>query len=781
MDTSYLTTQVAAITKNLHGLFDDIGLSSNERRSRETELFNALSEALHNQVRLVNAERDEMTEEANRIIGDIRQMKLSMGEKSKSSNDDDDLRVTYPLVQCLKTLKEKYNGICRLHRERSEQVLKLVTAIESYSSHLESSFVKINLPTIAADHSIPLSTDVSASYIEALDEEFSRIYHEYVRRLDAVQGIAEDIVNLWAELGTPQAQTDSTIVKYYRETPEQLGLLEDDVTKLKAKRDKLIDEKHVREQRIEDLKANVESLWDRLGVEEVDRKQFLATRRGCGLRVINDFEDELARLNELKRQNLHLFVEDARYRLQELWDSLYFSEDEMIEFTPAFTDVYSDALLSAHETEIERLEALREQRMPLLQLIERHKSLIKDRDDLASSSQDASRLMARGVKGERRDPTRLLREEKMRKRVAKELPKIETELTKVLESWEGDYGRPFLVLGERYLDQLAVSAAALPPRSKTPSTLGRSSSRAAAPTASALHRSTIGSIRGPTPSRSGAKTPTGTIGRNPLSSSISSSISTIGRSPTKLPARAPLSNIHGNNSPERPRRPASAQDLGLVSKTIHAPRAPPPRMRDLFVPPPAAPTPLSRYDPASSRSQSVASSHDEVRQVTPEDPYDDNSGRNSRMRIAAMRQSDRSAMPPPPSHYQDSYRPSSHYEHSSSSSQRSGSYDDRQSNGSRQISNTSTVSTVVSGSENWETYDDASEPEEDASTSYFAKMRAAAAVNKRVTPEGGYSPPPRPVSAIPGKKMRNIAQVMHSGNGVRASGSEAGWTDEDVF
>jgi protein regulator of cytokinesis 1 len=34
--------------------------------------------------------------------------------------------------------------------------------------------------------------------------------------------------------------------------------------------------------------------------------------------------------------------------------------------------------------------------------------------------------MARGNKGERRDPGKLLREEKMRKRIAKELPKIET-------------------------------------------------------------------------------------------------------------------------------------------------------------------------------------------------------------------------------------------------------------------------------------------------------------------------------------------------------------------
>lgn len=243
--------------------------------------------------------------------------------------------------------------------------------------------------------------------------------------------MSENIIQLWAELGTPQAQTDGNIVKYYRDAPEQLGLHEEDVARLRAKRDKLSDEKKSREKRLKDLKTTVEALWEKLGVEEHERKQFLNSNRGCGVRQINEFEDELSRLNELKRQNLHLFVEDARYKLQELWDSLYFSEEEMLEFTPAFSDVYSDALLEAHEQEIGRLEALKEQRAPTLSLIDKHRSLVKDRDDLQASSQDASRLLGRGQKGEKRDPTRLLREEKMRKRIAKDLPKIAVELRKV--------------------------------------------------------------------------------------------------------------------------------------------------------------------------------------------------------------------------------------------------------------------------------------------------------------------------------------------------------------
>lgn len=40
MDTSYLAQQVTTIIGQLHGLFDDIGVPSHERDSREAEVCN---------------------------------------------------------------------------------------------------------------------------------------------------------------------------------------------------------------------------------------------------------------------------------------------------------------------------------------------------------------------------------------------------------------------------------------------------------------------------------------------------------------------------------------------------------------------------------------------------------------------------------------------------------------------------------------------------------------------------------------------------------------------
>ena len=404
------------------------------------------------------------------------------------------------------------------------------------------------------------------------------------------------------------------------------------------------------------------------------------------------------------------------------------------------TDVCSDALLSAHEAEISRLEALKIQRLPTLQKIDRHRELVKERDDLQTSSQDASRLMLRGQKGERRDPGKLLREEKMRKRIAKELPKVEAELKKTLEQWEDEYGRPFLVLGERYLDELYASASkAPPPRSKTPSAAPMPVKQAPKPAPA----SRPGTIRGPPPSR--AKTPVSNFGAsvrtNPLASSIS--VASGAKSPSKIPARAPLKNMpHGNNSPER--RPLPVERDESTVRKMGPPRAPPPKMKDLFLPPESVATPSNQFEfNRGDRSESI------VRHVPPEDPYDD---RNY------MSQSTRAG-------YAPNYAPPAP--------------------GSRQISQTSstaTGSTMQSGSENWETFSERSEEAEQDID--FYKYRQAAARNKRFTPEGGH-PSPR---GVQGKKIRSIRGVdgdlmtESDGRMVRVvEGSEAGWTDEDGY
>ena len=577
---------------------------------------------------------------------------------------------------------------------------------------MEAGLVRIALPSLSA----PSPTfKMGNLYIQALDQEFSRVYEEFTRRMASVQSLNSEIVQLWAELGTPNAQTDQTIVDNCRGSTENINVRENDLTRLRDIKQKLINEKKAREDRVAELKMQVQHLWERLGQDGAEQKAFYGSHRGYSLRVIQEWEQELDRLNEIKRDNLHIFVADARNQLQELWDQLYFHEDEMYNFEPAWSEIYTDALLEAHEMEIARLQQIVEERLPILDLVEKHQTLRNDKASLEASSQDSSRLMARGGAGEKRDPTRLLREEKMRKRIAKELPKITADLIRKLEDWEEENGVPFCIHGEPYLHTLqenqrpksgqgaatkpanmstSLGAGAKNPMSKA-NLLKTPAKVAPKPSFNTLPRAGPIVTRNPIPQRQAAKSPT-PFGRPPLGQL------TQGReSPERKPlvrSKTPTGNDNGSC---RAKTPTSGGTMGrnnnMPAYMRQAQNMAPPKMRALDMPPP----PLPPYDTKTYETSSYSHSHEQ---------------------------------------HQGSYTPSE----TSSNASSYMSYANRelqqlQSSSTSRVASAESAMSGATGtsSENWETFGEDSDDERETHQSYFEKLQAAKGNGKR-GPEGGH-------------------------------------------
>jgi len=71
------------------------------------------------------SEKHELTEQARQLIKVIRQLEASLDDtKARDDYDQEDgeLKVTYPLLQCVEHLRSKHQTISKLHRERYEQI-----------------------------------------------------------------------------------------------------------------------------------------------------------------------------------------------------------------------------------------------------------------------------------------------------------------------------------------------------------------------------------------------------------------------------------------------------------------------------------------------------------------------------------------------------------------------------------------------------------------------------------------------------------------------------------
>ena len=107
---------------------------------------------------------------------------------------------------------------------------------------------------------------------------------------------------------------------------------------------------------------------------------------------------------------------------------------------------YNDDTLKAHQDEINKLQLKLKEYKPIILLIERRETIKRERAELESAAHDKTRLLSKSS-----GAGHLLREEKVRRMVTKEMPKIDEKLKVTLTQWESMYGQPFLYHGEHYL------------------------------------------------------------------------------------------------------------------------------------------------------------------------------------------------------------------------------------------------------------------------------------------------------------------------------------------
>lgn len=89
-----------------------------------------------------------------------------------------------------------------------------------------------------------------------------------------------------------------------------------------------------REAHIQAMYDQLEGLWKRLGVAEEDMDGFVEAHRGSTEEVVAEYESELERMMELKRERMGVFVSNARDEIVRLWDDMMIGEDERRDFAP---------------------------------------------------------------------------------------------------------------------------------------------------------------------------------------------------------------------------------------------------------------------------------------------------------------------------------------------------------------------------------------------------------------------------------------------------------------
>lgn len=198
-----------------------------------------------------------------------------------------------------------------------------------------------------------------------------------------------------------------------------------------------------------ELCQSVQSLWERLEIPITQQKIVVEQIKSFRPKDVQIWRKETERLKELKKQHMEAFISNTRVQLKKIWEDCFYGIQQQKEFAPAFVDgPFDDDLLSAHESELDRMRGFYQDNLQIFELVKQREELYNQYLDMERKENDPSRFANRGGQ--------LLKDQAVKKQLKKELPRIEKELNTVLVQWEEDHERFFMVHDSRYLDSIQL-------------------------------------------------------------------------------------------------------------------------------------------------------------------------------------------------------------------------------------------------------------------------------------------------------------------------------------
>ena len=178
-----------------------------------------------------------------------------------------------------------------------------------------------------------------------------------------------------------------------------VGISADAVEELTRRVAELHREKRQRKEQLQEMGGEIALLWEKLHVPEEEQIAFTESVQGLGLDTIEKGKMELRRLEELKSQMLGKLIQEARQTIADLWEQIDASRDHRESFAPynvTLEELFTDKLLEEHEDYIHQLQSRLEQMKPILRIIERRETIIRERFEYEELQKDPERLQQRG-------------------------------------------------------------------------------------------------------------------------------------------------------------------------------------------------------------------------------------------------------------------------------------------------------------------------------------------------------------------------------------------------
>ncbi|XP_050442181.1 protein regulator of cytokinesis 1-like isoform X2 [Adelges cooleyi] len=441
---TYSQNEIMKVKKNLDIIY---GAYSEEK----TNGINQIHEHLMNHI---TAFFDDVVLESNKdkqnIIKEIEDLLVEkdiLEKELQMSIPIDDHNDATPLIDVQINIDKALKGCRKIKEERMKELKRL------QDEEIKVCNVLGEQPKFAGIKSMP-----SATQLDTIKHHLVDLKNTQIKRRDIFvehKAIVESLMESLEE--TAILSFDKLVLG----NPSQFILSKSNLDELQKLIKRLEEQTENQKCVSMELRTKLSSLWDRLQIDVTYREQFVSNKKGFGKRVIQELKAEVERCETLKKENIKQFIENLRSELNDLWDKCHYGEHQRKECQIYYSPEYNEDVMDLLDLEVEAAKKFYNDNKEIYYLIEERDKLWTKMVMMQEQANDPARLWQnRGGQ--------LLKEEKERKLIQKELPKVDKQLRGLIQFYEQKNGCNFLYKDKRLLDIIETQWVEMKNTKKTP-------------------------------------------------------------------------------------------------------------------------------------------------------------------------------------------------------------------------------------------------------------------------------------------------------------------------
>ncbi|XP_008335316.1 protein regulator of cytokinesis 1b isoform X2 [Cynoglossus semilaevis] len=409
---------------HLKDIWEEIGIPEDQRLQRTSVVKNHIKNLLEMMIKEEESLKQRIISSVQTCRAEMRKLCLELHLPLFEEEEG------ISMVQEEKNIRTQVDALVK---EKTRRMLQLKELLEQDQDLCDI------LCSVA--YGIALDSVPTVEELENFSQHIANQSAEKAKRYAEFMDLKRQITAYMEELDhIPESSFEKDVVC---EDEDSFCLSRDNITALKLLLCQLEERKVEIEAKCESYRERMQRLWDRLQVPQEERSVFNEHMVTSRKRNLDALKAEVQRLEDLKLLNIRNVTDAIRSEIAVFWEKCFFSSGQQQEFTPYFSEDFTEDLLSQHDAEIQRLK----------QHYEAHKELF----DGVHQWEDSWRLYLE-LEKKATDPTRftnrggnLLKEEKQRSELHKSLPKLEKKLKAQIDDWESEAGHEFLVNGQKFL------------------------------------------------------------------------------------------------------------------------------------------------------------------------------------------------------------------------------------------------------------------------------------------------------------------------------------------